>query len=208
MAQLALQQVIALMTDRDGEASKARDAITAMAERAVSLERDAPDVLGYAGCALCDIGDVRRGMPLLERALELDPSNAQASAAKGASLVLQGRHEEGVEALEAAIRISPKHPALAYWLQVLRLGLEKLGRQEEARAAFERARRYDPDVLPPLLLLARILSDAGDDADARELVAEARAAEPALDRETLARYGLDFAEPAGDGAARRGPDAD
>ena len=133
-------------------------------------------------------------MPLLDRALELDPSNAQAYAAKGASLILRGLFEEGVSALDAAVRISPKHPAVAFWLHQLGLGLQQLGRLDEARAALERARRYDADFLPAPLLLARILSDSGDVDGARELIEEVRAEHPDLEPETLKRHGLDFTD--------------
>ncbi|PWE17183.1 hypothetical protein DDZ18_05660 [Marinicauda salina] len=198
MAQLALQEAIAIMTGRIEDTPEARAEIATMADRAVSLERDAPDVLGYAGCALCDIGEGERGLPLLDRALELDPSNAQAHAAKGASLILRGRFAEGVDELEAAVRISPKHPAVAFWLHQLGLGLQQLGRLDEARAALERARRYDADFLPAALLLARILSDSGETDAARELIAEVRADHPDLGPETLKRHGLDFSDLAGE----------
>ena len=57
------------------------------AEKAVALDPNASEVLGYAGCALSDIGELARGREWLERAIEIDPSNAQAHVALGAAHV-------------------------------------------------------------------------------------------------------------------------
>src|SRR5262249_34429295 len=67
----------------DGEA--AREKAFAEAERAVAIDPNGSDVLGYSGCALADLGNVKRGNELLQQAVELDPSNAQARVALGAA---------------------------------------------------------------------------------------------------------------------------
>ena len=61
------------------------------AETAVALDPNASEVLGYAGCALSDIGELARGREWLERAIEIDPSNAQAHVALGAAQVQNSR---------------------------------------------------------------------------------------------------------------------
>ena len=77
-----------LMADAAAAVTEAR----AEAERAVTIDHDASEVLGYAGCALAELGDVQRGSEILERAIENDPSNAQAWVALGTTLVLSREH--------------------------------------------------------------------------------------------------------------------
>jgi TolB-like protein len=60
-----------------------RQEARADAERALELEPTKSEVLGCAGCALADLGDTERAQPLLERAIEENPNNAQAWAALG-----------------------------------------------------------------------------------------------------------------------------
>ena len=57
----------------------------------VAIEHDASEVLGYAGCALPELGDAQRGTELLERAIENDPSNAQAWVSLGRRNALSRR---------------------------------------------------------------------------------------------------------------------
>lgn len=77
------------------------------AETALALDSQDSDVPGYAGCAFADMGVFQRGIGLLQRALELDPSNAQAHAALGAALLRLGK-EEGIEEMRHGLRISPR----------------------------------------------------------------------------------------------------
>jgi len=68
-----------------------REEATAAAERAITLDNQHSDILGYAGCAFADMGDSKRGMDMLRQAVELDPSNAQARAGLGAAMLNVGR---------------------------------------------------------------------------------------------------------------------
>ena len=61
--------------------------------------------------AFADIGEHERGVELLRRALVLDPSNAQAHVALGASLVLFGRFDEGIQSMKFGMRSSSKDSA-------------------------------------------------------------------------------------------------
>ena len=70
------------------------------AERAVSLDPNASEVLGYAGCALADTGELARGREWLERAIEIDPSNAQAHVALGATQVQLRELEAGIKTMQ------------------------------------------------------------------------------------------------------------
>ena len=85
------------------------------AERALALDDASSQVLGYAGCALCDIGRSERGTEMLEHSLILDPSNAQAHVALGAAQALAGDVGTGAERMRYGMRISPRDRRLAFW---------------------------------------------------------------------------------------------
>lgn len=102
------------------------------AETAISSDFGSAEVLGYAGCALSDLGDHRRGLEVLTRALEIDPSNAQAHVAYGASCVLSGQTEKGIESMRYGIRISPRDRRLGFWVWVLGAFLLRANLPEQA----------------------------------------------------------------------------
>ena len=147
--------------------------VTALADRAIKIDRQSSDVLGFSGCALCDIGDVEHGLIHLERAAELDPSNAQAHAAYGWARIMQGKASEGVARMSAAIRISPQQPGLAFWMFGLSEGLKQLGDDDGAAATLERAIRCDPSFAPSYLSLAAIYNQRGDQDQAKKLLVRA-----------------------------------
>ncbi len=109
---LSLGARLGLVADGVAAVKEAR----AEAERAVTIDQDASEVLGYAGCALAELGDVQRGSEILERAIENDPSNAQAWVALGTSLCfLENTGDVGLEKLRHGMRLSPRDHRLGFW---------------------------------------------------------------------------------------------
>ena len=79
--------------ERITRSSPARSALAhseavSAAERAIADDGGSSEVLGYAGSAISDLGDTLRGAEILQQAVEIDPSNAQAQVALGAALAL------------------------------------------------------------------------------------------------------------------------
>ena len=115
-------------------------------ERAVTLDEGSSTVLGYAGCALGDLGHFERGGELLRQALEIDPSNAGACVALGALMVKSGEDvAAGIEQMRFGMRISPKDRRLGFWgsypaWSYLRMGQNERA-LEEARTSHARDRR-------------------------------------------------------------------
>ncbi len=147
----------------------------AAAERAISLDEEGgSEVLGYAGCALADVGQNSRGTEILERALELDPSNAQAHVALGSALSLAGRFDEGIERMRYGMRISPRDRRLAFWGWALGTFLLRVDRLDEAlqdaRTACKRDARFH---LPPILEAVTLMR-LGRDGEARIALDTAR----------------------------------
>ncbi len=179
---LALGHLIGLINEEGccGEA-------VAAAEAALALDGQDSDVLGYVGCAFADMGDYQRGMGMLRRALELDPSNAQAHASLGAALLRLGK-EEGIESLRHGIRISPRDTRLAVWGALLARGLLSFGKVDEAIEAANQACRCDDKIFLPRLVLAVALNTVQDQDGARAALDDARRIRPHLAVADIARF--------------------
>jgi TolB-like protein/Tfp pilus assembly protein PilF len=179
---LAIGHLIGLVNDK----SWREEAIRA-AETAIALDSQDSDVLGYVGCAFADMGDYQRGIGMIRRAVELDPSNAQAHAALGAALLQLGK-EEGVEEMRHGMRISPKDNRLAAWGALLARGLLSLGNVDEAIEAAEYACRCDDKIFLPRLVLAIAQNTAGNPDSARAALDDARRIRPHLAVADIARF--------------------
>jgi len=177
---LAIGHLMGLLADRESRA-EARTA----AERALAIDSQDSDVLGYAGCALADLGDLARGIGLMKRATELDPSNAQARAALGAALLETGS-PEGIEHLRRGMRISPRDNRLGVWGALLARGLLRLDRTAEAIEAARAACRYDDKIFLPRIVLAIACAESGALGDAAAALSDARRIRPRLARTDFA----------------------
>ena len=108
---LALAQSTGLV-ERNAERT---EEAAAAAENAIATDAGSSEVLGYAGCALSDLGQVERGAEILRQAVEMDPSNAQAEVALGAALALLDDLDSGIEHMRRGIKLSPRDRRLAFW---------------------------------------------------------------------------------------------
>lgn len=179
---LALGHLIGLVSDEG-----CCDEALVAAETALALDSQDSDVLGYVGCAVADMGDLQRGTGMMRRAVELDPSNAQAHAALGAGLLRLGK-EEGIEEMRYGIRISPRDNRLAAWGALLARGLLSFSRVNEAIEAANYACRCDDKIFLPRLVLAVALNTAGNQDGARTALDDARRIRPHLAVTDIARF--------------------
>jgi adenylate cyclase len=99
------------------------------AERAIELDPGGSEVIGYAGCAIADLGEDRRGTEFLRRAIEIDPSNAQALVALGAAQARLREFDESVKNLRHGMRLSPRDGRIAFWGMILASSLLAAGTQ-------------------------------------------------------------------------------
>ncbi|MBI3757459.1 MAG: adenylate/guanylate cyclase domain-containing protein [Deltaproteobacteria bacterium] len=78
-----------------------------------------------------------------ERAVVLDPNNANGYAGLGNMLAFAGRPEEGIELIEKAMRLNPRYPPL----YLVNLGIAYLtaGRCEEALVPLQKALTLNPN---------------------------------------------------------------
>lgn len=125
------------------------------AEIALDLDYMNSNVVGLAGCALADVGQVERAIPLLMMATNLNPNNGQAWAALGSAYAIQGRAEDAIEPLRRGIKVSPMDSRLAVWRAVLALVYLRTGDTERAETvALEGCQNDDRSYLPRVVLTA------------------------------------------------------
>ena len=148
-------------------------------DEAVRLDGSSPEVLGYAGCALCELGHLDHGLDLLGQALEIDPSNAQARVARGAALALQGRADEGIAEMRLGMRISPRDRRLGFWTWVVARFLLRIDKAEEALAEARHSSVLDPRLYLAPLTEAGALVRLGRAAEAAEPMQRAQRMRPA-----------------------------
>lgn len=151
-----------------------RPDVIKLAEESLEKDPQRSSVLGWSGCAFCDVGEPARGRPYLERALDIDPSNAQARSALGWALILLGEADAGIKKFEEAIQISPNYPGHAIWLYGMSLGFAAKGDRAGQKRVLEDAIQLDHIFAPPYVELAKLAREAGDQDKADLLMAEAR----------------------------------
>jgi TolB-like protein len=179
---LAIGHLIGLVNDEG-----CHDEAILAAETAISLDSQNSDVLGYAGCAFADMGDLHRGIGMMRRAVELNPSNAQAHSGLGAAKLLLGEIE-GIDIMRHGIRISPCDTRLAVWGAMLARNLLTMGKVDEAIETASQACRSDDKIFLPRIVLAAAQITLGDADGARASLDDARRIRPQLAAAEIARF--------------------
>ena len=165
-----------LLPDQPATVLATRQAV----EHALALDDGNSQVLGFAGCALCDLGEIERGHEILLQALAIDPSNAQAHVSVGASLALQGQVEAGIDAMRHGMLLSPRDRRLGFWGWALSLFLLRIDRADEALAEAQASTRRDPRLHLSRVVEAAALQSLGRVEAARAALGAARRLRPAL----------------------------
>lgn len=111
-------------------------------ERATELVQDVASVLVHVASVYLRTGEHARAEETLNRALAIEPDNADAFRWLGRTYEDQGLTDQAVVAYEQAIENKPNAWIYEYDLGVL---LEYAGRHEEARTHLERGSRLAPD---------------------------------------------------------------
>ena len=186
-AQLALLSALAQNTGLvEHSTVHAQEALEA-AEMAIAADAGSSEVLGYAGCALSDLGHTKRGVEILRQAVEIDPSNAQAEVALGAALAMLGDLDAGIARMRHGIRLSPRDRRLGFWGWVLGMFLLRADRTGEALEEALVAARRDPRLYLPPILEAVAQATLGRAELARAALMSARRIRPNLTRQEIER---------------------
>jgi tetratricopeptide (TPR) repeat protein len=110
------------------------------------------------------------------RALEVEPNYADGLAQLTAVLLTLGRHQEGLQAIQKAMRLNPRHPF--YYIAINGRAHFALGDYAAAAAAFERALERNPDFIVARRELAASYAHLGRIEDAEWEAQEILALEP------------------------------
>jgi adenylate cyclase len=172
----ALEQNTGLV---ERSAARVQEALAA-AEMAIADDPGSSEVLGYAGCALADLGHLEWGTEILRQACEMDPSNAQSQVALGAALALLGDSDEGIACMRHGIKLSPRDRRLGFWGWALGLFLLRANLAGEALEEARIAARRDPRLHLPLVLEAVTQATLGRTVLARAALMSARRIRPKL----------------------------
>jgi tetratricopeptide (TPR) repeat protein len=170
--------------------------------RQVEEHPTAPACVG-AGVNLARLRDYDRAIPLLRRAVRLDPESAQAHYTLALTLYTVAEREgqtaaeaqpvrQGfTEALDHARRAAGLKPDHAQAYLFWGLCLKRLGRPAEAVAPLEKGVACNPNHFELQLALGEVLGQAGRPAEARTHLENARSLDPADPRpaRALARMG-------------------
>jgi adenylate cyclase len=105
-----------------------------------------------------------------ERAIALDPNNAEGYVNLGSILVYAGRPEEGIELTEKAMRLNPRYPPV--YLHNLGIAYLTAGRCEEALVPLKKVLTLNPNFGPAHLHLALCYAELGRLEEAQAEVAE------------------------------------
>jgi Tfp pilus assembly protein PilF len=156
--------------------------VLAAVERALELENRDSTILGLVGCALADVGQVDRAMPILMKAIEANPQNGHARTALGSAYLMKGDHAAAVRHLTEGIECSPADSRRSVWGAALALAQLARGELGEALDAAESACREDDRSYLPRLALAAVHLAREDQAGAAAAVRECLRTKPDLAR--------------------------
>ena len=139
--------------------------------------------LNALGIALSEAGRPADGIAVFERALALEPRNAQSHQNMGLALLRLDRFPEARQHLEQALATSRRSPRSLNGLGVV---YSRLGQPEKAMEAWSRCVEIDPQQFDALYNLGRVAGNLGDYARARRALEQfARTAPPSRYRKDI-----------------------
>jgi TolB-like protein/Flp pilus assembly protein TadD len=103
-----------------------------------------------------------------ERAIALEPNDADSHFRMGYVLLFAGRSAEAIDSFKMAMRLNPHYPG--WYIQFLGITQYCLGRYEEAAISEERALKVDPNTSP--WWLAAAYAQLGRDEEAADVLAK------------------------------------
>jgi adenylate cyclase len=159
-----------------------QNAEESLALRAIALDPSNAEAHICLAVALRDRGDLEGARAEAERALSLCPNIAPAYGRKGQVLVFSGQPKAGIAALETALRLDPRSPAMWRELQYLAIGHYLCEEYETAAETARQVIRSYPDFPLPYRWLAAALGQLGRADEAKQ----------ALEKLVAVRIGMHF----------------
>jgi adenylate cyclase len=148
------------------------------AERYLQTAMDNPSPLAHQAASkmLIDWHRYEEAIAEAQRAIALDPNDANSYLAMAYALIYSGRPKEAFDFVERAIRLDPHYPA--YHLYVLGLAHFVMEEFDAAVPLFERALKRNPENYVPLIPLAAAYAHLGREQEAAATVEKLQKALP------------------------------
>jgi adenylate cyclase len=147
-----------------------------LAQKAIALD----DSLSFAHSVLSWVywgkGQFEQALAEGERAIILDPNNADGYAAQAETLSFADKPEEAVRLMEKAMRLNPHYPV--WYLVLLGRAYHIAGRYEDEVATLKSALTRSPNNFGAHAYLAAAYIELGREAEARTEAAEAQRLNP------------------------------
>lgn len=159
--------------------------VIAAVERALELESQDSTILGLVGCALADVGQVDRALPILRKAIEANPQNGHAKTALGSALLMKRDYTAAVRYLSEGIDCSPADSRRAVWGAALALAQLALGKVDDALESAECACEEDDRLYLSRLALSAVHLARKDQVNAAIAVQDCVRTKPDLSREEV-----------------------
>jgi adenylate cyclase len=129
--------------------------------KAILLDDKDPDIHLLQGTLLSHLGQQETAIESYQYAVRLNPSLAHGYTSLGQALALSGRSEEGIQAIERGIRLSPNDPLMWDLLSDLALAYFTAEKYEEAVKSFRQSQRLRPLTPNNLSLFTAALGHLG-----------------------------------------------
>ena len=159
-----------------------QNAEESLALRAIALDPSNAEAHICLAVALRDRGDLEGARAEAERALSLCPNIAPGHGRKGQALVFSGQPKAGIAALETALRLDPRSPAMWRELQYLAIGHYLCEEYETAAETAQQVIRSYPAFPLPYRWLTAALGQLGRADEAKQ----------ALEKLIAVRVGVHF----------------
>jgi tetratricopeptide (TPR) repeat protein len=153
----------------------------ALARRAITLDGTSSSAHALLGHALVFFGDYDQALEELKRAIDLNPSDADAYSALAGVLLWTGDVQGSIAAGELLARFRPEHSAI----ESLDRGIAYMlaDRTSDAVRLFELAIERNTDFRPAIAMLAAAYAQAGRRQDAERQAAIVRQRFPDFSRD-------------------------
>ena len=150
-------------------------------QEALRQDRGDSVVLYCWACVLIYARRIDEGISFLNRALEINPYDAQSLAFLGSAHIRQKKQDEGIAYVEQAMALSPEDPRLYIWYAYLTMGHFAAERPAEAVDCARNAIKHHPTFMMVRVFLAAAEAALGHDKEANEAVDEILRLDPAYD---------------------------
>jgi DNA-binding winged helix-turn-helix (wHTH) protein/Tfp pilus assembly protein PilF len=159
--------------------------VIAAVDRVLELESQDSTILGLVGCALADVGQVDRALPILRKAIEANPQNGHAKTALGSAFLMKRDYASAARYLSEGMDCSPVDTRRSVWGAALALAWLALGELDNALEAAKNACKEDDRLYLPRLALAAVHLVRKDQVNAAAAVRECLRTKPDLSREEV-----------------------